>query len=372
MSTISSPLFTDLYQFTMMQCYRTYGLNNKVACFDLFFRHNPFNGSYAVIAGIEAGLKFLEALHFRHTEISYLKSLGLFDKNFLQGLKKFHFTGDVYAVEEGTVGFPLAPIMRVEGPLDQCQLVETALLNIINFQTLIASKAARICQEAGYENVLEFGLRRAQGPDGGLTASRAAYVGGVSATSNVLAGKTYGIPVRGTHSHSWVMAHTSELEAFRRYAQVYPNNAVLLVDTYDTLKCGIPNAIEVGLEMEKKGQRLQGIRLDSGDLTYLSIEARKMLDGAGLPDCRIIASGDLDEWIIRDIKAQGAKIDIFGVGTKLASADGDSALSGVYKLAAIKNKGESWQMRLKMADGSKKATYPGPKQVWRLFGADQD
>lgn len=366
MSVPSSPLFTDLYQLTMMQAYKKTGMNRCGACFDLFFRENPFHGGYTVFAGLEEAIRFLTGLHFEKDDIAYLSTLGLFSDDFLRYLETFRFTGSVYAIREGSLVFPLEPILRVQGPLDECQLVETALLNIINFQSLIATKSARICHEAGEDNVIEFGLRRAQGHDGGLTASRAAYIGGCVATSNVEAGKIYGIPVRGTHAHSWVMAFPDELQSFRSFVGVYPKNSILLVDTYDTLKSGVPNAVKVGIEMKKHGERLVGIRLDSGDLAYLSIEARKMLDMAGLFDTKIVCSSDLDEYIIHDLKSQGAKADMYGVGTNLVSAKGDSALTGVYKLSAIHYGDSPWEMKLKKSEGLKKSTLPGNKQVWRF------
>jgi nicotinate phosphoribosyltransferase len=366
MSVPSSPLFTDLYQLTMMQAYKKSGMNRCGACFDLFFRENPFNGGYTVFAGLLEAVQFLQGLRFSEEDIAYLKTLGLFQDDFLKYLETFKFTGEIYSVREGSIVFPLEPLLRVQGPLDECQLVETALLNTINFQSLIATKSARICHEAGEDNVIEFGLRRAQGHDGGLTASRAAYIGGCVATSNVEAGKVYGIPVRGTHAHSWVMAFPDELTAFRNFVKVYPKNSVLLVDTYDTLKSGVPNAVKVGLEMKECGEKLAGIRLDSGDLAYLSIESRKILDEAGLNDTKIICSSDLDEYIIHDLKIQGARADMYGVGTNLVSSKGDSALSGVYKLSAIHYENSPWEMKIKKTEGLKKSTLPGTKQVWRL------
>ncbi len=367
MTAPATPLFTDLYQLTMMQGYRITGLHGREACFDLFFRHHPFRGGYSIAAGLEDALTFLETARFDDSDLGYLESLGLFTRDFLDSLGSFRFSGTVHAVQEGTVVFPNTPILRVEGPMDECQLVESSLLNIVNFQSLIATKAARVCQEVGGENVMEFGLRRAQGPDGAITASRAAYIGGCAMTSNVLAGKIHGIPVGGTHAHSWVMAFESELEAFRAFARVYPRDSVLLTDTYDTLKSGVPNAIRVALEMRERGESLKGIRLDSGDLAYLSIEARRMLDEAGLTDVKIVCSGDLDEHILHDMRAQGARIDLYGVGTNLATAQGEPAFPGVYKMAALRGRDGDWEMKLKIADGRKKATLPGVKQVWRLY-----
>lgn len=366
MSVPASALVTDLYQLTMMQGYLKAGLSEEEACFDLFFRKNPFGGGYTIFAGISEALAFLSGMKFSDDDISYLRSLKIFTPDFLDYLRRFKFTGDVFAADEGTAMFPMEPVLRVAAPLYQAQLVETALLNVINFQSLIATKSARICQSAGEDNVIEFGLRRAQGMDGGLTASRAAYIGGCVATSNVQAGAVYGIPVRGTHAHSWVSAFENELTAFRKFVEIYPSNPILLVDTYDTLASGVPNAIKVALEMKERGQSLYGVRLDSGDLAFLSAETRKALDGAGLNGVKIVGSNELDENIIHDLKTQGAKIDLFGVGTKLVTADGEPAMSGVYKMAAIRSSGGPWRMKMKISDGLGKATIPGIKQVWRL------
>lgn len=366
MSVPASALVTDLYQLTMMQGYLKSGLADEDACFDLFFRKNPFGGGYAIFAGVSEALAFLSTMKFSDDDISYLRSLKIFTPDFLDYLKRFKFTGDVFAADEGTAVFPMEPVLRVVAPLYQAQLVETALLNVINFQSLVATKSARICQSAGEDNVIEFGLRRAQGVDGGLTASRAAYIGGCVATSNVQAGMVYGIPVRGTHAHSWVSAFENELTAFRKFVEYYPSNPILLVDTYDTLASGVPNAIKVGLEMKGRGQNLYGVRLDSGDLAFLSIETRKALDGAGLTGVKIVGSNELDENIIHDLKTQGAKIDLFGVGTKLVTADGEPAMSGVYKMSAIRSPGGEWRMKMKISDGLDKSTLPGVKQVWRL------
>jgi nicotinate phosphoribosyltransferase len=370
-SVPGTPLFTDFYQLTMMQGYLRAGLHERESCFDLFFRYHPFNGGYTIAAGLEDALKFLESIRFSDDDIAYLKENGLFDNDFLEYLKALRFTGDVHAVQEGTPVFPMAPLLRVQGPLGQCQLVESGLLNIINFQSLIATKSARVCLEAGKDNVLEFGMRRAQGEDGAVTAARSAYIGGCMATSNVAAGKLYGIPVRGTHAHSWVMAFESELESFRKYVECYPDSSILLVDTYDTLKTGVPNAVKVGLEMKERGRKLMGIRLDSGDLAYLSQEARRMLDEAGLKETSIVCSGDLDEYIIHDLKAQSAKIDVYGVGTRLVTAHGDPALPGVYKMSAWRDSGR-WEMKLKISDSLKKSTLPGVKQVWRMRNGSGD
>ncbi|MDM7917474.1 MAG: nicotinate phosphoribosyltransferase [Candidatus Eisenbacteria bacterium] len=365
-----SALFTDLYQLTMMQGYELSGIPDRLAVFDLFLRRLPYEGGYAVAAGLEDVVRFLTGLRFLPEEIAYLRGLGLFREPFLRRLSEFRFHGDLDAVPEGTLVFPWAPILRVTAPIGEAQLVETALLNLVNFETLVATKAARVCGEAGWESVVEFGLRRAHGPDGGFRATRAAFAGGCAATSNVEAGRMFGIPVRGTMSHSWVTAFDDEIAAFRAYAAIYPDDAVLLVDTYDTLASGVPNAIRVGLEMRERGERLLGIRLDSGDLAYLSSEARRMLDAAGLTDARILASNEIDEWIVHDLRAQGAAIDSWGIGTSIVTGKGDGALTGVYKLAAIQEETGAWLPKRKRTDAPEKSNLPGIKQVYRLHGAD--
>ncbi|MFM8396364.1 MAG: nicotinate phosphoribosyltransferase, partial [Pirellula sp.] len=321
-------------------------------------------------------IEYLQGYQFSQADVEYLARIPgndakpIFEKDFLRYLEGLKLTVDLDAVPEGTVVFPHQPLLRVSGPILQCQLLETALLNIINFQTLIATKASRVARVAGKDPVLEFGLRRAQGPDGAMSASRAAYIGGCSATSNVLAGKKYGIPVRGTHAHSWVMSFDSELEAFETYASVMPNNCVFLVDTYDTLD-GVRNAIEVGKQIASKGYRMVGIRLDSGDLAQLSIAARQMLDQAGFQDASIVASNDLDERLIESLKHQGACIGIWGVGTKLATAYDQAALGGVYKLGAIKDPTGSWQHRIKLSEQMIKTSTPGIQQVRRFYDAQR-
>jgi nicotinate phosphoribosyltransferase len=368
-SASSGGLVTDFYELTMMQGYLRWGLADCPAVFELFFREIPLQGGYCVAAGLADAVEFLTELRFDEGDIAYLRWLGDFDDAFLERLRRFRFTGDVDAIPEGTPVFPLEPLLRVRAPLFEAQLVESALLNIVNFQTLIATRAARVCQEAGRDNVLEFGLRRAHGFDGAFSATRAAYVGGCVATSNVEAARHLGIPARGTQAHSWIMAFPDELTAMRRYAETFPDNCVLLVDTYDTLRSGIPHAIQVARELRARGHELKGIRLDSGDLAYLSVEARRMLDEAGFPDVKILASGDLDEWIIRDLKSQGARIDLWGVGTRLVTSHGASALTGVYKLMALLD-GTHWIPRVKLAETPAKSTIPGIKQVWRLYDAD--
>lgn len=358
-------LLTDLYQLTMMQAYRSAGIADHPACFDLFFRRAPFGGSYAIACGVDQALDDLAKLRFADEDLRYLRSLDVLDADFVDSLANFRFTGDVLAVEEGAVVFAREPILRVEAPLQQAQLVETMLLNRINFQTLIATKASRVVQAARGRSVLEFGLRRAQGQDGGLSASRAAMVGGCSATSNVEAGRLFDVPVKGTHAHSYVTAFDDEESAFRNYAAACPRDVVLLVDTYDTLGQGIPAAIEVGLELKRQGGALGAIRLDSGDFSVLSVAARKMLNGAGLSEVKIVVSNDLDEYAIADLLAKRAPIDVFGVGTKLACAFDEPALGGVYKLSAMQREDGSWRPVSKRSEDKEKATLPGRKQVWR-------
>lgn len=367
-------LLTDLYQLTMAQGYWKKGLAEKEAVFCLYFRQPVFKGGYAISCGLHYVIDWLQNFSFSPDDLNYLAGLTnpdrtrLFEPEFLFALGKMTFSCDVHAVPEGRVVFPQEPILRVRGPIWQAQLVETFLLNAINFQTLIATKASRICYAAKGDAVLEFGLRRAQGIDGGLSASRAAYVGGGSATSNVLAGKLFGIPVRGTHAHSWVMTFAHEIEAFEAYADTMPGNAVFLVDTYNTLQ-GVKNAIEVGQKLREKGYELAGIRLDSGDLAYLSIEARKLLDEAGFYKTNIAASNDLDEYLIKSLKEQGATINIWGVGTNLVSAWDQPALGGVYKLTALKNEHDQWEMKLKLSEQAGKINVPGVLQVRRFRDA---
>jgi nicotinate phosphoribosyltransferase len=371
----SLALLTDLYQLTMAYGYWQTGKLNQEAVFTLFFRKPPFHGGYSIMAGLATVLDYLDGLCFTETDLSFLATLTgvdnkpLFNSNFLDYLGKLRFDCDLDAIPEGTVVFPHEPLLRVQGSLLQCQLLETILINIINFQTLIATKAARICQATRGEPVLEFGLRRAQGIDGALSASRAAYIGGCAATSNVLAGKLYGIPVKGTHAHSWVMSFANEMEAFQAYAQVLPNNCIFLVDTFDTLQ-GVKKAIEVGQWLRENGHQLVGIRLDSGDLVKLSQQARKMLDDAGFEQAHIVASNDLDEHLIAEFKSAGAKINLWGVGTKLITSYGQPTLGGVYKLTAIRDKPDAqWQYRLKLSEESIKISNPGLLQVRRFMDA---
>jgi len=358
-------MMTDLYQLTMMYGYYRYH-KTEDAVFDVFFRRTGFSTSYAVVAGLEQLISYIKNLSFSDKDIRYLRALNLFDEDFLNYLKELKFTGEIYAMKEGTVAFPSEPLVRVKAPIMEAQLIETAMLNIMNHQTLIATKASRVVYAANGDDVLEFGLRRAQGPDAGIYGARAAIIGGCVATSNVMTGLLYNLPAKGTHAHSWVMSFDSELEAFRAYANIFPTGCLLLVDTYDTLKSGMPNAIKVFNELREKGYEPLGIRLDSGDLAYLSKEARKMLDEAGFPNAKIFASGDLDEYLIRDLKAQGAKIDTWGVGTKLITSDPMPSLGGVYKLAAEVKDGK-FIPKIKISENVDKITIPGYKKVVRIY-----
>ncbi len=360
-------LLTDLYQLTMVGGYYLLGKTKEKANFDYFFRKIPEQGGFCVSAGLQQLIDYIQNISFDAKDMAYLKSLEIFSPEILDYFGRLRFTGDLYAVPEGTLVFPQEPIVRVTAPLPEAQFIETALLNFLNFQTLIATKAARICIAAGDNPVIEFGVRRAHGPDGGLSAARAAFIGGARATSNLMAGRIFGIPVRGTLAHSWVESFASELESFRAYGKTYPKNCLLLVDTYDTLRSGIPNAIKVGQELRERRQgELAGIRLDSGDLTFLSREARKMLDEAGFDRARILGSSDLDEWLIESIKKQGAEIDIWGVGTRLVTSYSCPALGGVYKLSAIFEDG--WMRpKLKVSDDPEKTTNPGVKKVIRFY-----
>jgi nicotinate phosphoribosyltransferase len=364
-------LLTDLYQLTMAYGYWKTGRANDEAVFNLFFRKPPFGGGYTVACGLGPVIEYIEAFHFQADDLAYLAGLTgndgerLFEGAFLDYLGGLRLAVTVHGVPEGTVVFPHEPLLRVHGPILHCQLLETALLNIVNFDTLIATKAARVCLAAQGDPVLEFGLRRAQGRDGALAASRAAHIGGCAATSNVLAGKCFGIPVRGTHAHSWVMSFDSELEAFEAYAEVMPNNCVFLVDTYDTLE-GVHNAIKVGRDLRQRGKELVGIRLDSGDLSWLSTQARKLLDEADFGKAVIVASNDLDEHLIQSLKAEGAAIGVWGVGTKLCTAYDQPALGGVYKLAAVRRPGQPWSYRVKLSEQAVKVSNPGIQQVRRM------
>jgi nicotinate phosphoribosyltransferase len=371
-----SPLLTDLYQLTMAYGYWKLNLHDREAVFQLIFRKNPFRGNYTVACGLATLIEFLKDWKFAADDLEYLSGLRtasgdvLFPQDFLDYLRDLRFTCDVDAIPEGTVVFPHEPLVRIKGPLLQGQLIESTLLNIINFQTLIATKSARVCLAAAGDPVLEFGLRRAQGPDGALSASRAAYIGGCEATSNVLAGKIYGIPVRGTHAHSWVTAFPDEMSAFAAYAKVMPHNCVLLVDTYDTI-AGVRHAIEIGNMLRQQGAELLGIRLDSGDMAALSIAARAMLDEAGFTNTKIVASNSLDEYVIRDLRMQGACISVWGVGTNLSTAYDNPALDGVYKLTALRDENGQWQYKLKLSEQAVKISNPGIYQVRRFLIDEQ-
>lgn len=359
-------LLTDLYQLTMMNGYLKEGKQDEVVVFDVFFRQNELI-TYSLAAGLEQAVDYILNLNFEDDDIEYLRGKNLFSEEFLTYLKGLKFTGDVYSVPEGTMVFPGEPILTVKAPIMQAQLVETALLNIVNHQTLIASKAAKVCYAANGDNVMEFGLRRAQAPDAGIYGARAAIIGGCNSTSNVLAGKMFDIPISGTHAHSWVMSFPTEYDAFKAYADTYPDAALLLVDTYDTLRSGIPNAIKVFNELKAKGKKPLGIRLDSGDLAYLTKKARKMLDEAGFTDTIICASGDLDEKLIQSLKLQGAKINSWGIGTKLITSADMPALGGVYKLAGVVNKDGTVTPKIKVSDNSAKITNPGFKKIVRIY-----
>lgn len=359
-------MMTDLYQLTMMNGYFRFGMGENRAVFDLFYRKAGEQVAYAVAAGLEQAIDYVQNLRFDEEDLAYLRSLGIFEEAFLTYLSRLRFTGDIRAVPEGTMVFPGEPIVQVIAPLMQAQLLETTLLNIINHQTLIATKASRVVQAAQGDAVLEFGLRRAQGPDAGIYGARAAVIGGCVATSNVMTAQLYGIPAKGTHAHSWVMSFPTELDAFRAYAEVFPDGCLLLVDTYDTLKSGVPNAITVFRELRARGHEPVGIRLDSGDMAYLSRKSREMLDEAGFPNARIFASSDLDEEVIWDLKAQGARIDIWGVGTRMITSADMPALGGVYKLAAEEIDGVM-QPRIKVSENPVKITNPGEKTLYRVY-----
>ncbi|HBW05532.1 MAG TPA: nicotinate phosphoribosyltransferase [Clostridiales bacterium] len=357
-------LLTDLYQLTMMNGYRRCKLDERRAVFDIFYRGSG-GYSYAIAAGLEQAIDYILNLHFDDSDIAYLRSLEIFDEDFLKALETFEFTGDIKAVPEGTMVFPYEPILTVSAPLWQAQLVETALLTFVNHQTLIATKAARL-KECTKNKISEFGLRRAQGPDAGIYGARAACIGGCRTTSNVVAGKLFGIPVTGTHSHSWVMSFDTELEAFEKYAEIYPDNCLLLVDTYDTLKSGVPNAIKVFDKLKAQGHKPVGIRLDSGDLAYLSRKARVMLDEAGHDDCLIFATNDLDEDILLALNSQDAKIDVYGIGTKLITSYNNASLGGVYKLCALEEDG-NLVPKIKVSNSHEKTTNPGVKKIVRIY-----
>ena len=370
-----SALTTDLYEVTMACGYWRAGVSEYDAVFHVTFRENPFGGQFTVACGLATVIDFLRNFHFTETELAYLAAQRgndgkpLFDSGFLDYMRDLQLTCDIDAIPEGTLVFPNEPLIRVSGPIIQCQLLETALLNILNFQSLIATKAARVCLAAENDAVIEFGLRRAQGVDGGLSSARAAYIGGCAGTSNLQAGERFGIPVSGTQAHSWIMFFETEVEAFQTYARAMPNNCVFLVDTYDSLE-GVRHAIEAARQLRKEGHEIVGVRLDSGDRVALSIEARRMLDSTGFENAKIVCSGDLDEFAIADMKRRGAKIDVWGVGTKLATGQPDAALGGIYKLGAVRRPGREWQYRIKLSEESAKASCPGSLQVRRFREED--
>lgn len=369
MRALNLTLLTDLYELTMMQGYFK-NPTNQVVVFDAFYRKNPCEGGYAIAAGLEQIIEYVRHLHFAPDDIDYLRSLNIFDTDFLEYLRGFHFTGDIYAVPEGTVVFPREPLLKVIAPVMEAQLIETAILNLLNHQSLIATKASRVVYAAKGDGVMEFGLRRAQGPDAGLYGARAAMIGGCIGTSNVLTGQMFQVPVKGTHAHSWIMSFPDEYTAFKTYAELYPNACILLVDTYDVLNSGVPNAIRVFREMKEAGHEMKGygIRIDSGDLAYLSKQAYKMLDEAGFGDAIISASSDLDEYLIESLKAQGAKINSWGVGTNLITCQDNPAFGGVYKLAAIKDKNDQdFVPKIKLSENVEKVTNPGNKTIYRIY-----
>lgn len=359
-------LLTDLYQLTMLNGYFEKNIHEDEVVFDMFFRKNACNGGYTIICGIEQLVEYINNLHFSEEDLKYLKSLDLFSDKFLDFLKDFKFTGDIYAVEEGTIMFPKEPIITVKAPLYQAQLIETALLTIVNFQSLIATKASRVCYAAEDDAVFEFGLRRAQGPDAGTYGARAAVIGGCAGTANVLAGKMFDIPVVGTQAHSWVQKFDTELESFQAYADVYPDKCLLLVDTYDVLNSGVPNAIKVFDNLKAKGHKPMGIRIDSGDLEYLSNEAKKQFEAAGYTDLTYTASNDLDEHTIADLKSKGCAINSWGVGTKLITSADSPSLGGVYKLAGS-YEGDTLIPKIKISEDPEKINNPGFKKVVRIY-----
>jgi len=365
-------LLTDFYELTMMQGYLKSGKHQERVIFDMFYRKNPCGNGFAICCGLEQVVEYIRNLNFSEEDIDYLRSLGTFDEDFIEYLRGFHFTGDIYAIPEGTVVFPKEPLIKVIAPVIEAQLVETAILNLVNHQSLIATKAYRVVHAAQGDGVMEFGLRRAQGPDAGIYGARAAVIAGCIGTSNVYAGQKFRVPVLGTHAHSWIMSFPTELEAFKAYARLYPNNCILLVDTYDTLKSGVKNAILCYDAMKEEGIPLKrfGIRLDSGDLAYLSKKARKMLDEAGYPDAIISASNDLDENLIASLKAQGACITSWGVGTNLITSESQPSFGGVYKLAATYSDEGQWVPKIKLSENSEKITNPGNKQIYRIIEKD--
>ena len=369
MRAMNLTLLTDLYELTMMQGYFK-NPTDQIVVFDAFYRKNPCDGGFAIAAGLEQIIEYIRDLHFTPDDICYLRSLNMFEPEFLEYLRGFHFTGDIYAIPEGTVVFPREPLVKVIAPVMEAQLVETAILNILNHQSLIATKAARVVYAAKGDGIMEFGLRRAQGPDAGIYGARAAVIAGCVGTSNVLTGQMFGVPVKGTHAHSWIMSFPDEYTAFKTYADMYPNACILLVDTYDVLGSGVPNAIRVFKEMRAAGLPMKGygIRIDSGDLAYLSKKAYEMLDEAGFSDAIISASSDLDEYLIDSLKAQGAKINSWGVGTNMITSKDCPAFGGVYKLAGVKTPEEKeFTPKIKLSENTEKVTNPGNKIIYRIY-----
>ena len=373
MSQRNLTLLTDLYELTMMQGYFMQKDANETVVFDMFYRNNPFGNGFAICAGLEQVIEYIENLHFDQEDVDYLRSTGMFREDFLNYLLDFRFSGDIYAIPEGTVVFPREPLIKVVAPIMEAQLIETALLNIVNHQSLIATKTYRVVHAAQGDGVMEFGLRRAQGPDAGIYGARAAMIAGCIGTSNVLTGKMFDVPVKGTHAHSWIMSFPDELTAFRTYAKLYPSACILLVDTYDTLNSGVPHAIQVFKEMREAGIPLTfyGIRLDSGDLAYLSKKAKKMLDEAGFSDAVISASNDLDEELINSLKLQGAAINSWCVGTNLITAKDCPSFGGVYKLAAVRDKDTGkFIPKIKLSENVEKITNPGDKAIQRIYSKE--
>lgn len=363
-------MLMDLYEMTMAHGYFTKQNNTDRVAFDVFYRRNPDKGGFAIFCGLEQIVEYITHLHFDEDDIDYFKSLNLFSDEFLEYLQDFRFTGDVYAFKEGSIIYPNEPVMTIVAPLIDAQIVETAVLAMMNHQSLIATKASRIVRAAEGRIVSDFGARRAHNVDAAVYGARAAYIGGVHSTATVLAGQQFNIPVSGTMAHSWVMYHDSEYEAFKAYAEVYPDNAVFLVDTYDVINSGVPNAIQVAKDvLEPKGHRLQGIRLDSGDLAYLAKQARRMLDEAGLTDCKIIASNSLDEYTITSLLSQEGPIDVFGVGERLITSKSDPVFGAVYKIAGIEKDG-NWEPRIKISESVTKITNPGLKKVYRVYSEE--
>lgn len=361
-----SALLTDFYELTMMQGFYAENPDRK-AVFDMFYRRQPYGGGYAVFAGLEPMLEAVEKFRFFPDDMEYLEGLNCFNKEFLDYLRDFRFKGEIFAVKEGTAVFPNEPLVRIQGTLLETQIIEPMLLNFVNFQTLVATKAARVCRAAGKAAIMEFGLRRAQGSDGAISATRASYIGGCASTSNVIAAKEYDIPVSGTMAHSWIMSFPNEMKAYEAFAEMYPNNCILLADTYDTINSGVPHAMKIFKKLKAKGYKNYGIRLDSGDLSFLSREARKIFDENGYPEAKIVASNDLDEWVIEQLNHDGACIDAYGVGTRLVTADKDPSLAGVYKLAAKETPDGTFEPTIKLTNNPEKMTNPGIKNIYRFY-----